>query len=225
MDFEAIQAISYESLFREYNKSKKPINTAADPGSSSLKARTIATIKASAPVGIGIVNDTILVTHGDSSLPIVKLGVWVDKDAQVAPTYNESTQEVETMDFNKPDVISQRLLRDKAIIAMHCLRVTKPAGDLGKGIGPNREDHPLFRQVVHMWLNGEQITPEKLEMIESARERVTKYGRQIQRSVYYQQVIDNSMRHEMIQNVSTAYAEKANRELEEAIRGETYGGW
>ncbi len=157
----------------------------------------------------------------------VRFGVWGDGETvQAIPDHTILTKQVLTMDFNNDDILKQRLFRDKAIIAMHILRVTKPQGDKGKGIGPNREDHPLFREVVHMWMNGVEITGEALEKVESARERVTKYSKQLGNSIYLGPINNHEYtRAEMLESVRHAYKEQAEAELAAALREETYGGW
>lgn len=154
----------------------------------------------------------------------VRFGVW--GETQEIPADNDSTQQALTMDFNNTDILKQRLFRDKAIIAMHVLRVTKPQGDKGKGIGPNREDHPLFREVVHMWMQGAEITGENLDKVEQARERVTKYAKQLRNSIYLGPITNpDYKRAEMLESVQHAYKEQAEAELAQALREETYGGW
>lgn len=157
----------------------------------------------------------------------IRFGVWGDGETvQAIPDHTILTKQVLTMDFNNDDILKQRLFRDKAIIAMHILRVTKPQGDKGKGIGPNREDHPLFREVVHMWMNGVEITGEALEKVESARERVTKYSKQLGNSIYLGPINNHEYtRAEMLESVRHAYKEQAEAELAAALREETYGGW
>lgn len=154
-----------------------------------------------------------------------------DKNAINLPHYtidvNPEIESEETMiSFTNEDIIAQRLVRDKAIIAMHLLRVTKPKGDKGKGIGPNREDHPLFREVVHMWLNKTPIAAEELVKIEEARARVVKYGKQLNASIYAGPIMQNEFkRHEMMESVNHTYKKQADAELAEAIKEQTYGGW
>ena len=157
----------------------------------------------------------------------IRFGVWGDGETvQAIPDHTILTKQVLTMDFNKDDILKHRLFRDKAIIAMHILRVTKPQGDKGKGIGPNREDHPLFREVVHMWMNGVEITGEALEKVESARERVTKYSKQLGNSIYLGPINNHEYtRAKMLESVRHAYKEQAEAELAAALREETYGGW
>lgn len=189
------------------------------------KPSATTTLEARVPAGTTVINAGGFTVYDATGKPRMRMGVW--EEAQAIPEYNESTQEVEqSMDFTNADTLSERLLRDKAIIAMHIIRVTKPAGNAGKGMGPNREDHPLFKEVVHMWLDGKEITGAALEKVETARSRVAKYGRQLDASDYRERIMDTNMsRGEFINLVNQAYKTKADAELAEALKEETYGGW
>lgn len=76
-------------------------------------------------------------------------------------------------------LLSHRNAADKGVVAMMCLRAARTKSD--KGMGPNRNDLPIFNNCLNAWLAGG--VPTKYDLFR-ARHRVTKYVRQLAESEY-----------------------------------------
>lgn len=125
--------------------------------------------------------------------------------------------------LDHPVDATQRMIRDKAITAIHLRRVLRPKS--GAGWGANRDDHPLFEKIANAWVNGnnDAYTDEELY---TARDRVRKYERQLMASEYRTLILQQEVtRAEMTAVLKQAYAAKADHELQIALTGETYGQW
>lgn len=123
------------------------------------------------------------------------------------------------------NVLSDHNAADKAIIALCILKDTKPANS--RGIGPNRDDGPIFRQVAEAWYNNQ--TPNR-DLLFQARHRIKKYARQAMGCRYGHVILDNTKdRTYMLQEYKHRFtpedsAAKLARELE-MLEKSSYGVW
>lgn len=124
---------------------------------------------------------------------------------------------------NPRQVLENYNAADKAIVALQLLKATKRPGQ--KGVGPNRDDAPIFAELIEQWRQGKGGDKETLMQ---ARHRVRKYARQVMASVYAENVANAAVtRLAMIQSGSIelqrATAEQELRELLKDVTG--YGRW
>jgi hypothetical protein len=110
---------------------------------------------------------------------------------------------------------------DAAIVAIALLRAERRSGQ--KGIGANRDDWPIFKQIADAWASNKPIAK---ETIFQARHRVQKYHRQVLGSLYAEPVRKGHQ-----QDLVRKYAEAVNIKyinqiLETELQVEQgYGDW
>lgn len=122
-----------------------------------------------------------------------------------------------------PRSLIQGAAADKAVIALIAMRQQR--GVFTRGVGPNRDDLPLFADLVEGWAAGQGGDKER---IMQARARVTKYGRQLSQSSYWGPIQNPEISRAIMIELtrSTLSAAKAERELQSYIRGQdAYGNW
>lgn len=121
--------------------------------------------------------------------------------------------------------LHDHVVADKAIVALHLLRLSRQAGQ--KGVGPNRDDLPLFQELVDKWANG---TGGHKETVLRARARVVKYGRQLLASPYIDLIRDPAIPRQMLieKGLDIITKHRADQELYQHIRQQEqhqYGQW
>lgn len=129
-----------------------------------------------------------------------------------------------TTKYNR-DVLRDPLIADKAIIALICIRMERPHGKTG--LGPNRDDYPLFSRLIQYWTAG--YNGEK-DLLYRCRNRVLKYARQLSRSAYHTTIMDGDIdREDMLDKHRAAMvrfcAERELRELLVKTEEHNYGTW
>lgn len=117
--------------------------------------------------------------------------------------------------------LNDNRVADRAIIIMAILRKFKLPGS--KGVGANRDDHPLFGQIVgHMVANDDpKIYKEELFQ---ARTRVAKYARQLEASEYNPYLTPDSEIQDLLdihENITTV----KGISIRAANLSEEYGEW
>lgn len=112
---------------------------------------------------------------------------------------------------------------DKAIIVMELLRCNKRGNETG--VGPNRDDKPIFKQIVEKWDRGESVDSQLLFM---ARHRVQKYRRQIMGSAWSTAVRDASVSPSRLMEIYKEWAVasgSASLLEQEMMAISDYGNW
>lgn len=110
--------------------------------------------------------------------------------------------------------------QDRAIVLIATLRATRAPGQ--KGVGANRDDWPIFKDVSDTWSAGQ--SPPK-DLIFQARHRVQKYHKQIT-SAYGTDVTEGDIR-PMLQRYAKAssIAYSTAQLHEELLTEQGYGNW
>lgn len=110
---------------------------------------------------------------------------------------------------------------DRAIVAIAILRALRKPDQ--KGVGANRDDHPIFSELSNIWARGE--SPPK-ELLFQGRHRVQKYKRQINESPYADQVTGGDIK-DLLRTYAKAeriaFSENTLHNELQAITG--YGNW
>jgi hypothetical protein len=125
----------------------------------------------------------------------------------------------------KAMLASKTQAAEKAAMALVALRATRPEGV--KGVGPNKDDLPVFVALTNARLQGR--TPDK-DLLYQVQVRVSKYSRQVAASPYAAQVTEDT--HKVVDFANsindTIKAWVADRELQSYLKAQeqsAYGEW
>jgi hypothetical protein len=113
--------------------------------------------------------------------------------------------------------LDRPLIADKAVVCMALLRLDRMGQ---RGVGPNRDDAPIFAKVAADLATGNDAKQRRWQ----ARHRVRKYHRQLNRCEYAPMVFSN----EPINTILGAYSARlfeVETEHHESQQQENYGGW
>jgi hypothetical protein len=112
-------------------------------------------------------------------------------------------------------------IADRAIIIMSILRKFRQPGQ--KGIGANRDDHPLFSQITAHFINAEDPNVYTTELFQ-ARHRVGKYIRQLAASEYAHYLTHDSPLDELLE-IHEMKTTLRGIELSKSELDISYGEW